>query len=557
MQLNILKNFTKNIQINKHKQQASSLILKSFSITSGNKINKNCSIINGSRLGISLSKNSKFSFTEICPNSKLPTFDQIFQNTKEYYVEQISTGCLAQYAYYIESDGEALIIDPMRETDYYLEILKKRGAKLKYILETHFHADFVSGHLELSKQTGAKIVFGPNASTKMDVKVAKDGELLPLGKVNIKVFHTPGHTLESSSFVLLDTEYKPKAIFTGDFLFLGEVGRPDLAVSGGITKEKLAELIYESIQRLKKEYPVDIAVFPGHGAGSACGKNISRGSCDTLRNQIKTNYALNDNLSKEEFVKIVSSNLPAPPQYFFHDAMMNKAGAEGVQEALEEVLRGLKPENFAMLLKNDPSIKIVDTRDQSKSKNSFLRGSYLISLSMNYAIFVASLLKPNDQILLITDPGQEKESIVRLMRVGYDKIIGYLDGNIEALRGVMEKDQIVSLESTDVDSVKQVVDKNLSEKNFEILDVREPSEWESTGIVPDAHLYSLKSVEANLEKIIKETNGKKIGIMCKSGGRATIAASIFKKHNLNNIFLLGGYLTMKEKGVNFVDYKKI
>jgi hydroxyacylglutathione hydrolase len=568
MKVNILKNLEKSVNLSnlstiKNYQKLYSIIFKSKSCNIFSKNNKTplfykngCHSLFTPLTKFNLSNTCKTKTTETCPSSHLPTFEEIFQNTKDYYVEQISTGCLAQYAYYIESNGEAAIVDPMRETDVYLEILKKRGAKLKYILETHFHADFVSGHLELSKLTGAKIIFGPSANSNLPVLVAKDGELLPLGNINVKVFHTPGHTLESSSFVLLNSEKKPKAMFTGDFLFLGEVGRPDLAVGGNITKENLGELIYESVQRLKKEYPEDVVIFPGHGAGSACGKNISKGTCDTLKNQIKTNYALNDKLSKEEFVKIVTSNLPTPPQYFFHDAMLNKMGADSVQEALQEVHKGIKPENFAKIIKSDNNVKIIDTRDINKSRQFFLRGSYLVALNMNYAIFVATLCKPDDKILLIADPGQERESIIRLFRVGYDKILGFLDGNVESLKGLVESDLLVSIDSTKPEEVKQILEKNSQEKLFEILDVREPSEWESTGILPNAHLYSLSNVEKNIEQIKKECQGKKIGIMCKTGGRATIAASIFKKHEINDVFVLGGYLNLKEKDVNFVNYKK-
>ena len=481
------------------------------------------------------SSSSPCSSTTTCTKSNSPIFDY---NTKDYYVEQLTTSCLSQFAYYIESNGEACVIDPMRECDSYIEILKNRKAKLKYILETHFHADFVSGHLELSKLTGAKIVYGPNAQTKLNVLVAKDEQLLPLGDVNIKVFHTPGHTLESTSYVLLDSNKYPKAMFTGDFLFLGEVGRPDLAVKSNLTKEDLAEMIYNSIQRLKREYSDDLVIFPGHGAGSACGKSIAKGSCDTLKNQKLTNYAMNDKLTKEEFISSVTKNLPTPPEYFFYDAMLNIKGADDVKTTLEQANKGIEPKELIKLIKEDPTIKVIDTREFSKSKPQFLKGSYLIPLSLPYAVWVASLLSPKDKIVLITEKGQEKESIVRLLRVGFDNIIGFLNGPFEGLK---------NLKTTNSNEIKSVIEKNINNKEFEVIDVRDPNECLATGVVQNAHLFPLKNIEKEIEKVKLCVGNKPLGVYCKTGGRAVIAASILKKHNFKDVFVLGGTNLMIEK----------
>jgi hydroxyacylglutathione hydrolase len=482
----------------------------------------------------------------------------IFKNTDDYYVHQINTGCLAQFSYYIESNKEAVIIDPIRESDQYLELIKERGSNLKYILETHFHADFVSGHLELSKSTGAKIVYGPTAETEFETYIAKDEEILPLGNVSIKVFHSPGHTIESTSYILMDKENQPKAFFSGDFLFLGEVGRPDLAVSSSITDKDLANYIFESIQKLKSSLPDDIVIFPGHGAGSACGKNISLGTSDTLGNQKKTNYALNENLTKEEFIEIVTSNLSTPPQYFFLDVMLNKKGHELVEKIVEKSLKPIIPEDFIKLAKDGNHV-VIDSRDFNVSKSEFFKGSYLISLKLTYAIWAANLFTPEQKILLVTHFGQEKESIVRLARVGYENVIGYLDGGFPRLEQYYKEhtleEDIVSLESVDLSNIKSQIHELSTKENVFIVDVREKSEWESTGIVPHSHPCSLKTLEQTLPELLSKANNQPFGVYCKTGGRASIAGSILKKHDIKKVYFLGGISNMIEQKVELESYK--
>jgi hydroxyacylglutathione hydrolase len=482
----------------------------------------------------------------------------IFTNTDDYFVHQLNTGCLAQFSYYIESNKEAVIIDPIRESDQYLELIKQRGATLKYILETHFHADFVSGHLDLSQSTGAKIVFGPSAVLGFDAHVAKDEEILPLGNVSIKIFHSPGHTMESTSFILLDKENYPKAIFSGDFLFLGDVGRPDLAVSSEMSDKDLAGYLFESVQKLKKSLPDDVVVFPGHGAGSACGKNISLGTSDTLGNQKKTNYALNENLTKQEFIEIVTSNLPTPPQYFFFDAMLNKNGYDAVDKVLEKSLKPISSEDFVKLA-NESNHVIIDSRDFNVSRISFFKGSYLISLKVTYAIWTATLLTPEQKILLVTDIGQEKESIVRLARVGYENVVGYIEGGYPQLEQYCEKqglkDKIVSLESVDLTNIKTLVEEVLPKENIFLVDVRERSEYESTGIVPGSHLNSLKTLEQSLPDLLAQAADRPIGVFCKAGGRAAMAGSILKKYDVKKVYFLGGIGNMIEHKVFLEPYK--
>ena len=471
----------------------------------------------------------------------------IFHNTEDYFVHQFSTGCLSQYSYYIESNKEAIIIDPIRESDIYIEMLKQRGAKLKYILETHFHADFVSGHCELSKMTGAEIVYVPNAETSFEAKITKDEDILQIGNSKIKVFHTPGHTPESTSYILLDNSNTPKAIFTGDFLFLGEVGRPDLAVSGNITEKDLAGMLYNSIIKIKKFIPDDVVVFPGHGAGSACGKNISSGSRDTFGNQKKTNYALNDNLNKEEFIEIVTSNLSLPPKYFFHDVIMNKEGCQTTENIIKNSYQSITPEDF-IKLSLDKDTVIIDSRDFQESIHGYYKGSHLISLKMTYAITTARMFSPNQKILLVTNPGEERESILRLARVGYENIIGFVEGGYKNLenyclsQGLLES--IVFLKTVQNDNLKTFIEEIIEKENVEIIDVRERSEWENTGVIQKANLVPLGNIEGRIEEFIKKGEQKPLAVYCRVGGRAALAGSILKKYGIPHVYSLGGIMNM-------------
>lgn len=482
----------------------------------------------------------------------------IFSNTDDYFVHQFNTGCLSQFSYYIESKKEALVIDPIRDSDQYLDLLNSRGASLKYILETHFHADFVSGHCELARLTGAKIVFGPTAVSSFEAHIAKDEEILELGKVGIMVLHTPGHTMESVSYILLDTQCNQKAIFTGDFLFLGEVGRPDLAVSSTITEADLASCLYDSLQKIKI-LPDEVIVFPGHGAGSQCGKNISSGSSDSLGNQKKINYALNDGLTKDMFIEIVTSNLSTPPKYFFTNVDMNKNGHDNLEKVLEKSLKPIKPEEFVKMAETKNYV-LLDSRDFNSSRTGFFKDSYLISLKITYAVWTATLLSREKQILLVTDVGQEKESIIRLARVGFENVVGYVEGGYNSLKEYCQEtnrnDYITSLESVDLSNIKTIIEEYLPNGNFVIIDVREKSEWESTGVVPNSILISLKSLEDKLPELISISGSKPLAVFCKTGGRAAIAGSILKKNNITKkVYYLGGILNMIDKHVTLKSFK--
>lgn len=482
-------------------------------------------------------------------------------STNDYFIHQFSTSCLAQFSYYIESGKEAIIIDPIRDIDIYIEMLNQRGANLKYIFETHYHADFVSGHLELNKRTGAQIVFGPTAKSDYEIIVSQDNQDFSIGSIKLRVLHTPGHTLESSCFLLINQEEKPKAVFTGDCIFLGDVGRPDLAVKGDVTENELASMLYESVQRIKK-LPDEVIIFPGHGAGSACGKQIGSGTSCIVGRQKINNYALNDNLSKQEFIEIVTSNIPSPPQYFFLDAMLNKKGYESLEKIIERSLISIPPQRiFEVLEKESNNYVIIDSRDFMVSINNFLKGSYLIALKMQYAIWTANLLSPDQKIILITESGKEKESIVRLARVGYENVVGYAEGGFEGLleyatKNSISMDHFASFHLPDLSKIKEHLEENLAKpENYHVLDVREPQEWQSGVVHKDATFISLKKLEnpENIQQVLKSGEGKTIGIHCKTGGRAAIAGSILKKHGVKDISFLGGILNMQANNVQLLN----
>jgi len=479
--------------------------------------------------------------TQICP------VKNFLDSTKEYRIEQISTGCLAQYAYYIESNGEAILIDPMRDIENINNLLNKNKVKLKYIFETHFHADFVSGHIDLAKKTGAEIVFGPGAVAGYKIISARDNQVFSVGKIQIKLIHTPGHTLESSCFILIDESGVEKAIFTGDTIFLGDVGRPDLAVKGEIDENGLAGLLFDSIQKIKLLND-EIIVFPGHGAGSACGKSIQAGSGDSLKNQKQKNFAFNDNISKEEFVAIATSNLPTPPKYFFYDAKMNKEGYEDFDQLFDKSFKALNYQQLEQLEK-EKDVIVIDTRNPSISTKEFLRGSHLIPLNITYAIWCATLFKPENRIIIIAKPGDEKESIIRLFRVGYNNIIGFLDGGFESIR-MNAPERITSLDKIDYDQSKTLIDEN----KVELVDVREKGEFENTGVIENSHLYPLSEFDKKINEL--KTSQKPLGIYCKSGARATIAGSILKKNNFNNFLWMGTFSGLTEKSAKVVKYIK-
>lgn len=445
-------------------------------------------------------------------------------------VEQIYTGCLAEAAYYIVSEGEAIIIDPLRETGPYLERLEKDGVTLKYIFETHFHADFVSGHVDLAKKTGATIVYGPNAETAFDSYSAKDGEVFQLGNVTMTVLHTPGHTMESSTYLLKDENGKDHAIFTGDTLFLGDVGRPDLAIKqGSITREDLAGFLFESLRNKIMPLADDVTVYPGHGAGSACGKNLSTDTVDTLGNQKKTNYALRADMTKEEFVKEVTEGLTPPPQYFPKNAMLNKTGYESVDEVMKRGTVALSPRAFEAAAEEHEAL-ILDTRSQEIFGNGFIPNSIFISLDGSFATWVGALIVDIKQPILIVAPkGREEEAVMRLARVGYDNAIGYLEGGFEAWEA--EGREIDTLASVNAAELGEAYE---ADKEINILDVRKPSEWEAEHLESSQN-FPLDYINSNMSEVDRN---KKYYLHCRSGNRSTIASSILKArgfHNLVNV----------------------
>lgn len=466
------------------------------------------------------------------------------------YVEQLYTGCLSEAAYYIESEGEAAIIDPLRDIDEYLHIANERKASIKYIFETHFHADFVSGHIDLGKATGAPIVYGPNTVTKFPVHVAKDGETFSIGKVTIKVLHTPGHTLESSCYLLKDEKGKDYCVFTGDTLFVGDVGRPDLAQKGDdLTMEDLAGMMYDSIHN--KLFPLadDVIVYPAHGAGSACGKALGKETFSTIGEQKKHNYAL-EAKTKEEFIQKVTEGISAPPQYFPINAQINKEGYESLDEVLEQGLKKLNVRDFKSFI-NDDNI-ILDTRAETEFVKGFVPGAVNIGLNGRFAEWAGSLLPFDKPIYLVTEPGKEKETIVRLARVGFEKITGYLDGGFEAWKKAGEKiDMIVEVEPDEL-----LMDKQF-DKNLVVIDVRKEKEF-AEGHLPDAMNLPLNDMTdpasmANFE------DGHNLYVHCAGGYRSVIACSLLKRqgiHNLRNIS--GGWNAIKaQEKVEVVKEKSV
>ena len=459
------------------------------------------------------------------------------------YVEQLYTGCLAEAAYYIESNGEAAIIDPMRETEPYLELLEKRGAKLKYVLETHFHADFVSGHLDLAKQTGAKLIFGPTASPSYSSYIAEDGERFELGDVEIKVLHTPGHTMESSTYLLIDENEKDHAVFTGDTLFIGDVGRPDLAVKSDLTKEDLAGMLFESLQHKILPLADEVIVYPGHGAGSQCGKNLSKETVSTIGEQRKFNYALQP-MAKEQFVDVVTEGIAAPPAYFPENARINREGYQNIDEVLKRNLNALPLEQFEAEI--NKGAMVLDTRHENLFEKASLYNSVNIPLNGQYAVWVGSLIPINKPLVLITEPGKEHESVLRLARVGFENVAGYLEGGVEAWEKA-EK-EVQTLSSIEPEEMMSYI-----HKGYELLDVRRSTEAE-TEHVAGAINISLVELENRIGELDKNQN---YVIHCAGGYRSMIASSILVNHGFKHIVNIhGGFAKIKNvDGVELITGK--
>ncbi|WP_242121460.1 MBL fold metallo-hydrolase [Aestuariivivens sediminicola] len=452
-------------------------------------------------------------------------------------IEQIYTGCLAQGAYYIESEGEVAIIDPLRETQQYVDKAKKENAEIKYIFETHFHADFVSGHLDLARKTGATIVYGPGAKTNYDIHEAKDNEVFELGNIRIKVLHTPGHTLESSTYLLIDENGKEYAIFSGDTLFLGDVGRPDLAIKSDLTKEDLAGMLYDSLRNKIMPLPDDVIVYPAHGAGSACGKNLSKETVGVLGEQKKTNYALRADMTREEFVKEVLEGIAPPPQYFAKNAMMNKSGYDEFETVLKKGNNPLDPETFEALANQEGAL-VLDVRNELDFVKAHIPNSIFIGLHGSFAPWVGALITDLKQpLLLITPKGKEQEAVTRLSRVGYDNTLGYLDGGIEAWQNAGK--EIEQIESISADEYAR----RIKDKVNTTLDVRRDGEYVSEHLEGE-HIqhFALDYINDNMNTIHKNET---YYVHCAGGYRSVIAASILKARGFDVIDIAGGFASLK------------
>lgn len=462
-------------------------------------------------------------------------------------IEQIYTGCLAQGAYYIESNGEAAIIDPLRESAPYIEKAEKDGAKIKYIFETHFHADFVSGHVDLAEKTGATIVYGPGAKTDFKMHEATDGELFEIGDIKIKVLHTPGHTLESSTFLLIDKEGKEKAIFSGDTLFIGDVGRPDLAQKvGSITQEDLAGMLFESLRNKIMTLPDDVVVYPAHGAGSACGKNMSKETTDLLGNQKKINYALRADMTKDEFIKEVTDGLLPPPQYFAQNVAMNRsADISGIDKILEKGNVALDVDTFEAMANHEGAL-VLDTRNQIEFAKAHIPNSIFIGIDGGFAPWVGALIPDLQQpIIFIADEGREEEIVTRLSRVGYDNTLGYLKDGISAWEAAgKETDSIKTIPATEFAS-------KIRTNDLVILDVRKPTEFQAEH-VEDAENFALDYINDNFEALDKD---KEYHVHCAGGYRSIIAASIMKSRGVHKLVdIAGGYKAISETDIPRTDY---
>ncbi|OSY86953.1 beta-lactamase [Tenacibaculum holothuriorum] len=454
-------------------------------------------------------------------------------------IEQIYTGCLAQGAYYVESNGEVAIIDPLREVQPYIERAEKDGAKIKYIFETHFHADFVSGHLTLAEKTGATIVYGPTANTKFDAHIAKDNEVFTVGDISITVLHTPGHTMESTTYLLKDKDGKDHAIFSGDTLFLGDVGRPDLAQKGDITQEDLAGMLYDSLRTKIIPLADDVIVYPAHGAGSACGKNLSKETVGTIGEQKKTNYALRANMTKEEFITEVTDGLLPPPEYFPLNVKMNKEGYKSIDEVIKSGAKALSVEDFEKVANQTDAI-ILDVRHQFEFVKGFIPNSIFIGLGGTFAPWVGALIKDVTQpILLVTPQGEEETAITRLSRVGFDNVLGYLEGSFESWKASGK--EIDTLRSVTAETLEKAI-----ENGEPVFDARRPGEYANEHIVdvPSTPLDYLN------DHISEFPTDKDFYIHCAGGYRSVIAASILKARGYHNVIdVAGGYGAIKKTNI--------
>ena len=461
-------------------------------------------------------------------------------------LKQIYTGCIAHAAYYLESNGEVAIFDPLREVQPYIDQANEDVAKIKYVFETHFHADFVSGHLDLAAKTGATIVYGPTAKPGFEAHVATDGEVFNVGKVKVKVIHTPGHTMESTTYLVIDEHGKEHGIITGDTLFIGDVGRPDLAqhVIADLTEEKLAGHLFDSLRNKIMPLSDDLIVYPNHGAGSACGKMMSKETTDTLGNQKKTNYALRPDMIKEEFIKELLTGLTTPPGYFPKNVLMNIQGYESLDKIMERATRAYTPEEFEVVA-NEERPLVLDTRPNADFAKGFIPNSINIGLDSNFAMWVGEMIPDIKQtILLVTEPGKEEESIIRLSRVGYDNTIGYLKGGFPAWKAA----------GKEVDTVDRINAAEFAKRYKQdpmVIDVRKQSEFDSEHVVGAINV-PLNQINKHLAQFPKD---KPFIVHCAGGYRSMIAASILKQRGWDNfVDVEGGFSAIKDTDVKRTEY---
>ena len=466
-------------------------------------------------------------------------------------VEQIYTGCLAEAAYYIESNGEVAIIDPLRESGPYLERAKADKAKIKYVLETHFHADFVSGHIDLAKKTGAKIIFGPTAQPSYEAYIAKDGEELTLGKVKIKILHTPGHTMESTTYLLKDESGKDYAVFTGDTLFIGDVGRPDLVqkLKAEVTPEILAEHLYDSLRSKIMTLSDDVIVYPGHGAGSACGKKMDKETVSTLGKQKKFNYALRADMSKAEFVKELLNGLVEPPQYFPGNVLLNVKGYSSVDDVLQRGLKSLTVREFQTIWESMNAL-VIDTRPKEIFSQGFIPGSIFIGIDDTFAPWVGALVPSLTQpILIVAEAGREEEVVTRLARIGYDNSLGYLKGGIASWKAA----------GNELDTLQEISAKDFAmefekHKDINLLDARRESEYKSEHLA-DAENFPLDFINRNMGQLDPR---KTYYVHCAGGYRSLIAASILRSRGFEKVInIKGGYKVLSETSLRRTDHVEV
>ncbi len=463
-------------------------------------------------------------------------------------LEQIYTGCLAQGAYYIESNGEAVVIDPLREIQPYIDRANKSGAKIKYVFETHFHADFVSGHIDLAKATGADIVYGPTAQPGFDAVVAADNQLFKVGDISFKVLHTPGHTMESSCYLLTDESGKDVALFSGDTLFLGDVGRPDLAQKAAhMTQEELAGLLFDSLRNKVMPLADDIMVYPAHGAGSACGKKMSSDTMDTLGHQKQTNYALRADMTRDEFIEEVLTGLVAPPKYFPLNVGMNKMGYESITSILDRGTTALTPAGFEAAVEETGAL-VLDTRNAQNFAKGFIPGSINIGIDGNFAPWVGALITDIKQpIVVVAEEGREEEVITRLARVGYDNSLGYLAGGLQAWKDA----------GKDIDTVESITADELAERmkndpSMHLLDARKKTEFDAEHVIGAENL-PLDFINENFQQVNNDTN---YHVYCAGGYRSMIFISILKARGYHKLVdVKGGFKEIKaQKGFNISSY---